>query len=52
MRHYYFLFAFLLLLTAFFPGKITAQSKSIFQKVDSVLRHMTLEEKVGQLNQY
>lgn len=29
-----------------------AQQKSIDQKVDSVLRLMTLEEKVGQLNQY
>jgi beta-glucosidase len=29
-----------------------AQSKPIDQKVDSVLRLMTLEEKVGQLNQY
>lgn len=29
-----------------------AQTKSIKQKVDSVLRLMTLEEKIGQLNQY
>ncbi len=29
-----------------------AQKKSIDQKVDSVLRLMTLEEKVGQMNQY
>lgn len=30
----------------------TAQTKSIDQKVDSVLWLMTLEEKIGQLNQY
>ncbi len=29
-----------------------AQQKSIAQKVDSVLKLMTLEEKIGQLNQY
>ena len=29
-----------------------AQKKSISQKVDSVLRLMTLDEKIGQLNQY
>ena len=31
---------------------IIAQKKSFPQKVDSVLRLMTLEEKIGQLNQY
>lgn len=31
---------------------VFAQQKSIDQKVDSVLRLMTLDEKVGQLNQY
>jgi beta-glucosidase len=31
---------------------VVAQQKSINQKVDSVLRLMTLEEKIGQLNQY
>lgn len=31
---------------------ITAQKKSIDQKVDSVLKLMTLDEKVGQMNQY
>jgi beta-glucosidase len=33
-----------------FPS--SAQQKSIDQKVDSVLRLMTLEEKIGQMNQY
>ncbi|MBL0272964.1 MAG: beta-glucosidase BglX [Chitinophagaceae bacterium] len=33
-------------------SNVTAQQKSIKQKVDSVLRSMTLEEKIGQLNQY
>lgn len=32
--------------------KINAQLKTIDQKVDSVLSLMTLEEKIGQLNQY
>jgi len=31
---------------------LIAQTKSVKQKVDSVLRLMTLEEKIGQLNQY
>ena len=31
---------------------VTAQQKSIAQKVDSVLKLMTLEEKIGQMNQY
>ena len=31
---------------------VVAQQKTINQKVDSVLRLMTLEEKIGQLNQY
>ena len=31
---------------------VTAQKKTIDQKVDSVLRLMTLEEKIGQMNQY
>ena len=33
-------------------GSVVAQRKSIAQRVDSVLKLMTLEEKVGQLNQY
>jgi beta-glucosidase len=31
---------------------VTAQRKTVAQKVDSVLHLMTLEEKIGQLNQY
>lgn len=34
------------------PIDSVAQHKTISQKVDSVLRLMTLEEKIGQLNQY
>ncbi len=34
------------------PIFTTAQQKTIDQKVDSVLKLMTLEEKVGQMNQY
>ena len=33
-------------------AKASAQKKTINQRVDSLLRLMTLEEKVGQLNQY
>ncbi|NOT94579.1 beta-glucosidase BglX [Ferruginibacter sp.] len=40
----------LLLVIAF--ANVTAQQKSIAQKVDSVLKLMTLEEKIGQMNQY
>jgi beta-glucosidase len=40
---------FVLLLQAPF---CTAQHKTIDQKVDSVLRLMTLDEKIGQMNQY
>ncbi len=42
-----------LLISAFSFSFISfAQKKSLSQKVDSVLRLMTLEEKIGQLNQY
>ncbi|HEY5499758.1 MAG TPA: glycoside hydrolase family 3 N-terminal domain-containing protein, partial [Bacteroidales bacterium] len=34
------------------PASFAKQSKSIEQRVDSVLKLMTLDEKVGQLNQY
>ena len=45
--------AFTPLLLALFAVSICkAQKKTIDQKVDSVLQLMTLEEKVGQLNQY
>ncbi|MBI5858054.1 MAG: glycoside hydrolase family 3 C-terminal domain-containing protein [Sphingobacteriales bacterium] len=43
---------YLLLLCANQFLVVDAQQKSISQKVDSVLRLMTLEEKIGQLNQY
>jgi beta-glucosidase len=45
----YCLFAFLVFVQVV---KLTAQNKTIDQKVDSVLRLMTLDEKVGQMNQY
>ncbi|MCR6722241.1 MAG: hypothetical protein NVV59_18565 [Chitinophagaceae bacterium] len=35
-----------------FTSTLPAQNKTIGQRVDSVLSLMTLEEKVGQLNQY
>ena len=36
----------------FFTQLVNAQRKTIDQRVDSVLRLMTLEEKIGQMNQY
>jgi beta-glucosidase len=47
LKSLYFLTAFLL--SGFFS---VAQRKTIDQKVDSVLRLMTLDEKIGQMNQY
>ncbi len=44
--------AIVLILFLFCNQFLTAQSKLTDQKVDSVLRLMTLEEKIGQLNQY
>ena len=43
---------FLLILFSSLFSIVTAQQKSIAQKVDSVLKLMTLEEKIGQMNQY
>ena len=45
-------FLFLAIFIVFFSVKVKAQQKSIDQKVDSVLNLMTLNEKIGQLNQY
>lgn len=46
-------FATLIVSFAFLPfQQLCAQKKTIDQKVDSVLKRMTLEEKVGQMNQY
>lgn len=42
----------LIALNAFSLQVALAQKKSIVQKVDSVLKLMTLDEKIGQLNQY
>ena len=42
----------LLCLLLFTGSGIRAQQKTIPQKVDSVLKLMTLEEKIGQMNQY
>lgn len=43
----YFLFSFLLI-----ASTALAQKKTIDQKVDSVMKLITLEEKIGQMNQY
>jgi beta-glucosidase len=43
---------FFLLPLILFGSTVIAQRKTIDQRVDSVLRLMTLEEKVGQMNQY
>src|SRR5580700_4057403 len=42
----------LLTTTLILSFAVVAQKKTIPQKVDSVLRLMTLEEKIGQMNQY
>jgi beta-glucosidase len=45
--------AFCLILLCFSPFlHVEAQRKSLDQKVDSVLQRMTIDEKIGQLNQY
>lgn len=46
------IFTPLFLFLSILSSSLHAQQKTIDQKVDSVLRLMTLEEKVGQLNQY
>src|SRR6202012_1864618 len=46
MKYFFFLAASMLSFGA------SAQQKTIAQKVDSVLHLMTLEEKIGQMNQY
>jgi beta-glucosidase len=51
LKKYYTSLCLLLLSVSQFLS-VEAQQKSIGQKVDSVLRLMTLEEKIGQLNQY
>lgn len=43
-------FAFFLIL--FFMSTAFAQQKTIDQKVEALLKQMTLEEKIGQMNQY
>jgi beta-glucosidase len=43
---------FLILFLFFITCGLFAQRKTIDQRVDSVLRLMTLEEKIGQMNQY
>jgi beta-glucosidase len=45
-------YSFISFLLFIFVFKLTAQKKTIGERVDSVLRMMTLEEKIGQLNQY
>ncbi len=52
MLHRHVQIILLLLFAVNAPECITAQKKSIDQKVDSVLKLMTLEEKIGQMNQY
>jgi len=47
-----FFSSFLTVLIFLQPITSAAQRKTVDQRVDSVLRMMTLEEKIGQLNQY
>src|SRR5487761_2675467 len=48
----YFSRLFLLIFATGISGLCNAQKKTIDQKVDSVLKLMTLDEKIGQMNQY
>ncbi|NCB98666.1 MAG: glycosyl hydrolase, partial [Bacteroidia bacterium] len=41
-----------LLLALIFPLFASGQSRTIAERVDSVMNLMTLEEKIGQMNQY
>jgi len=50
MKRFRNLFLWSAAMSSFFIG--AAQRKTIDQKVDSVLKLMTLEEKIGQMNQY
>jgi beta-glucosidase len=49
MKKFHNLFVFLIAIAQFF---VCAAQKTIDQKVDSVLKLMTLDEKIGQMNQY
>lgn len=51
MNKTFFTFCFTVCI-ALITNEATAQRKTIGQRVDSVLKLMTLDEKVGQLNQY
>ncbi|RAR72937.1 beta-glucosidase BglX [Flavobacterium aciduliphilum] len=53
-KHYYILFLFLFFLSCTSSKIITSEKNTtrIDFKVDSLLRIMTLEEKIGQMNQY
>jgi beta-glucosidase len=52
MKFFKILIASALLLNIGFFTPIAAQNKSIATRVDSVLKLMTLDEKIGQMNQY
>ena len=52
MKNKYISFLSILLLVVFQITGVQAQKKSIDQKVNDLLKKMTLEEKIGQLNQY
>ena len=50
MKKFLRIFGTLIAISSFFL--CAAQRKTIDQKVDSVLKMMTLDEKIGQMNQY
>lgn len=52
MKNKYISFLSILMLVVFQITGVQAQKKSIDQKVNDLLKKMTLEEKIGQLNQY
>jgi len=45
-------FSFLIIVLIIIPVFVFAQKKTIEQRIDSIMKLMTLDEKVGQLNQY
>ena len=46
------IFAQSLFLLLLLSNLVFAQNKSIEKKIDTLLKQMTLDEKIGQLNQY
>ena len=54
MKKYFILFSIILTLNTFYPNSINSEKKDdiINKKVDSLVNIMTIDEKIGQMNQY